>query len=48
MSIATYDFVGHSAAKTAFTLPQWISNGRGAKNLSFKHEFLQNPLLEYI
>ena len=21
---ATYDFVGHSAAKTAFTLPHWI------------------------
>ena len=20
----TYDFVGHSAAKTAFTLPHWI------------------------
>ena len=23
-TLPTYDFVGHSAAKTAFTLPHWI------------------------
>ena len=38
----------HLRYRTGSETAQRICNGRGAKNLSFKHEFLQNPLLEYI
>ena len=38
----------HLRYRTGSETAERIRNGRGAKNLSFKHEFLQNSLLEYI
>ena len=44
----TYDFVGHSAPKPHSRYRTGSETAAAQKNVSFKHELLQNPLLEYI